>query len=496
MKIFISHASEDKSEIARPLAIALKKANYDVWFDEYSLTLGDNLRRSIEKGLNECDFGVVILSENYFKREWPQKELDGLFQKENDNNIKVILPVWHAVTKDQVSEYSNILANRVSVLSSEGLEEIVKKISVAVYPSNKQEKREIKFDNFTNSSKDIFFSRLDGKKLTKIVLNYWLEMTRFDKSIVRDIDIFLYHDSGGVDEDSSGILLHDDNVIPITEQIVLDSINKSSSLSKKYTPVGWVVPDSGYTEIDLTETYVFVLYLRHLPEKITTEAIFSRLVSLASNKLYAPSGCIPEELADEICGENSVTYQLMLMLTQSKEWSVIQNLIFEVLPEKHRWRFLFSSMFVEQLSQVSISSIEPKLKSLMEQLIKKKVLNDYWKARVRSSLLSSMSHLYPTYEDWEPDFPIEVYGVIDKRRKGHQNRMIQFNNFREVKAYLLSNKTTGGPFSLSADPFKDTEMYTRVLYGNKENVWKIVTWEEFDKLVGLNQSHESPNVII
>jgi len=60
--VFISHASEDKLDIARPLAEALKLRGLSVWFDEYELTLGDSLRRKIEEGLRSSRFGVTILS--------------------------------------------------------------------------------------------------------------------------------------------------------------------------------------------------------------------------------------------------------------------------------------------------------------------------------------------------------------------------------------------------------------------------------------------------
>ena len=73
--LFLSHASEDKVEIARPLAAELIRTGFNVWFDEFTLTLGDNLRRSIDEGLSKCDYGVVILSHKFFEKGWPQQEL-------------------------------------------------------------------------------------------------------------------------------------------------------------------------------------------------------------------------------------------------------------------------------------------------------------------------------------------------------------------------------------------------------------------------------------
>jgi len=125
--VFICHASEDKQEFVTPLANKLNEKGVKVWYDDFELKLGDNLRRSVDFGLNNSRYGIVVLSKNFFKKEWPQKELDGLVTKEIDNN-KVILPIWHKVSKKEVSVYSSILANKLAVKSTQGLEYVVTKI--------------------------------------------------------------------------------------------------------------------------------------------------------------------------------------------------------------------------------------------------------------------------------------------------------------------------------------------------------------------------------
>jgi formylglycine-generating enzyme required for sulfatase activity len=132
--VFISHAWEDKEDIARPLAEALRREGLRVWYDEFTLTLGDSLRRSIDRGLAQSRYGVVILSSNFFAKEWPQKELDGLAAREVHGE-KVILPVWHNITADQVREYSPTLADRVAVLSDRGLEHVVEKLLRVIKPT-------------------------------------------------------------------------------------------------------------------------------------------------------------------------------------------------------------------------------------------------------------------------------------------------------------------------------------------------------------------------
>jgi hypothetical protein len=80
--VFISHASEDKAVVAKPLADMLQAKGLKVWYDEYTLSIGDNLRRSIEQGLAGSRYGIVVLSPNFFAKKWTQLELDGLFALE------------------------------------------------------------------------------------------------------------------------------------------------------------------------------------------------------------------------------------------------------------------------------------------------------------------------------------------------------------------------------------------------------------------------------
>lgn len=126
--LFLSHASEDKNDIARPLYEALRTRGVTVWFDEAVLELGDSLRRKIDEGLRICRFGLVILSPNFFAKQWPQRELDGLVARETASGEKAILPVWHRLERDAVLQYSGTLADRVAAKSSDGLPAIVAKI--------------------------------------------------------------------------------------------------------------------------------------------------------------------------------------------------------------------------------------------------------------------------------------------------------------------------------------------------------------------------------
>jgi hypothetical protein len=111
---FISHATEDKEQIVRPLAERLRDLGFIIWYDEFELKIGDSLRRSIDRGLSASRFGIVVLSPAFFAKNWPQYELDGLVAREM-NGGKVILPLWHKVSKDEVLAYSPSLADKLAL---------------------------------------------------------------------------------------------------------------------------------------------------------------------------------------------------------------------------------------------------------------------------------------------------------------------------------------------------------------------------------------------
>jgi hypothetical protein len=113
---FISHASEDKKSIVRPLAKALQKMGYRIWYDEFELEVGDSLRQSIDHGLANSRYGIVILSPAFFAKNWTQYELNGLTAREMDGR-KVILPVWHKLTKAQVLKNSPTLADKIAAVA-------------------------------------------------------------------------------------------------------------------------------------------------------------------------------------------------------------------------------------------------------------------------------------------------------------------------------------------------------------------------------------------
>jgi hypothetical protein len=134
--VFISHATEDKDSVVRPLAHELQKRGVDVWYDEFELRVGDSLRRKIDAGIARSRFGLVVLSPAFFAKNWPQYELDGLVARDMSDGGRRLLPIWHEISKDELLRHSPSLVDRVALsTASLAVSEISDQIAEVVNPT-------------------------------------------------------------------------------------------------------------------------------------------------------------------------------------------------------------------------------------------------------------------------------------------------------------------------------------------------------------------------
>lgn len=132
--LFICHASEDKDKFVRPLAEKLRTNHIEVWYDEFSLRPGDSLRKSIDIGLSKARYGLVVLSKKFVKKGWPQWELDGLVQRQVNEQSSLIIPIWHEITRKDILKFSPPLADKVAIKSDKGLNSVVAQILQVIKP--------------------------------------------------------------------------------------------------------------------------------------------------------------------------------------------------------------------------------------------------------------------------------------------------------------------------------------------------------------------------
>jgi hypothetical protein len=134
--VFISHASEDKDTVARPLRDALTKLGVTVWLDEAQMRIGHSLRRKIDDGIRSSRFGVVIFSDSFFRKGWTNHELDGLVTRTVAGE-QSLLPIWHDLTADRIMAYSPSLAGKMAMSTSEySIEDIAGQIAEVINDSD------------------------------------------------------------------------------------------------------------------------------------------------------------------------------------------------------------------------------------------------------------------------------------------------------------------------------------------------------------------------
>lgn len=114
--VFVSHAWEDKESFVDEFVQALRDRGLQVWYDTTKMKWGDSMRAKIDEGLRHSRFGVAVLSPDYIAegKYWTKAELDGLFQLESING-KMLLPIWHNLTKKQVIDFSPIIAGKLAM---------------------------------------------------------------------------------------------------------------------------------------------------------------------------------------------------------------------------------------------------------------------------------------------------------------------------------------------------------------------------------------------
>ena len=118
--VFMSHATEDKEDFVDEFVDELRSLGINVWYDTSNMNWGDSLRHSMDEGLKKAKYGIVVLSPDYIAegKYWTKAELDALFQMESNNRSR-ILPIWHKLSRQQVLDFSPIIANRKALKTSD-----------------------------------------------------------------------------------------------------------------------------------------------------------------------------------------------------------------------------------------------------------------------------------------------------------------------------------------------------------------------------------------
>lgn len=91
-KLFLCHASEDW-QAAESIAESLRRRGIPVWYDQWSLRVGDSIADRIGKGIEHCRFMGVIFSKYSVDKPWCKRELNAALQKQLKDQGIIILPI-------------------------------------------------------------------------------------------------------------------------------------------------------------------------------------------------------------------------------------------------------------------------------------------------------------------------------------------------------------------------------------------------------------------
>ena len=107
--VFISHASADKEEYVDLLVMAVKRLGINVFYDTDVLSWGDKWKDVIIQGTADSEFAIIIISKNFFGREWTERELNEFLTQQNESGQKIVLPLLLGITLDELkSHYSDL----------------------------------------------------------------------------------------------------------------------------------------------------------------------------------------------------------------------------------------------------------------------------------------------------------------------------------------------------------------------------------------------------
>ena len=117
--MFLSHANADKPLIVETLYQSLKKLGVSIFYDKESLEWGDNWKQRILEGTQKAEFAIIVISENFFGREWTERELSEFLNRQNKNGQKLILPIIHGISNKQLREKYPAVADIQGISTSD-----------------------------------------------------------------------------------------------------------------------------------------------------------------------------------------------------------------------------------------------------------------------------------------------------------------------------------------------------------------------------------------
>jgi hypothetical protein len=117
--LFLSHANADKLSYVNDLYVIFSKLGIKIFYDKEELSWGDNWKEIILNGTAQSEFAVIVISQNFFGREWTERELNEFLNRQNASGQKIILPLLYNITFSELQDKYPALANIQAIQSED-----------------------------------------------------------------------------------------------------------------------------------------------------------------------------------------------------------------------------------------------------------------------------------------------------------------------------------------------------------------------------------------
>jgi hypothetical protein len=117
--LFLSHANADKLSYVNDLYVAFSKLGIKIFYDKEELSWGDNWKEIILNGTAQSEFAVIVISQNFFGREWTERELNEFLNRQNASGQKIILPLLYNITFPELQDKYPALADIQAIQSED-----------------------------------------------------------------------------------------------------------------------------------------------------------------------------------------------------------------------------------------------------------------------------------------------------------------------------------------------------------------------------------------
>lgn len=88
-QLFISHSSKDINDVEEIVPF-LNAANLPIWFDRYSISVGDSIINSVQKGIEDSSAVIFWITKNFLSSNWCKIEMTAFIQRLIDERVLII----------------------------------------------------------------------------------------------------------------------------------------------------------------------------------------------------------------------------------------------------------------------------------------------------------------------------------------------------------------------------------------------------------------------